>query len=446
MSLTKPQLSFWQIVNMNFGFFGIQYSFGLQQSNMSPIYKYLGADEANLPYLWLAGPMTGLIVQPIIGAMSDRTLSKLGRRTPYFLIGALLCSFSLFFMPFSQTLWMAASLLWILDAANNIAMEPYRAFVSDKLNPKQHSIGFLTQSAFTGLGQTLSYLTPSILVVLGMNKDALNAKNIPYITVTAFIIGAFFSLTSILWTVKTTKENPLTEEEKEHIRKTPGGMGNTFREILDAIREMPLTMKQLALVKLFQWYAMFCYWQYIVLSISTTMFDTTEQSSPGFRDSVLINGQIGGFYNFVAFVAAFAMVPFTNRFGPKVSHSVSLTLAGIGMICIPLIHEQVWLFIPMIGIGIAWASMMGNPYIMLAGSIPKERTGVYMGIFNMFIVIPMMIQIFTLPLYYQTWLSGNPENVIRLAGTLLLLAAIAVLFVTVNRSGEPVDITPVSGH
>ncbi len=448
MSIHKPQLSFWQIVNMNFGFFGIQYSFGLQQSNMSPIYKYLGADEANLPYLWLAGPMTGLIVQPIIGAMSDRTLTKLGRRTPFFLIGALLCSFSLFFMPFSQTLWMAASLLWILDAANNIAMEPYRAFVSDKLNPKQHSIGFLTQSAFTGLGQTLSYLTPSILVVLGMNKDALNSKNIPYITVTAFIIGAFFSISSILWTVKTTKENPLTEDEKEHIRKTPGGVSNTLKEILDAIRDMPLTMKQLALVKLFQWYAMFCYWQYIVLSISTTLFKTTEQSSPGFRESVLINGQIGGFYNFIAFIAAFAMVPFTNRFGPKISHSVSLILAGIGMICIPLIQEKVWLFIPMIGVGIAWASMMGNPYIMLAGSIPRERTGVYMGIFNMFIVIPMMIQIFTLPLFYQAWLHGNPENVIRLAGTLLLLAAVAVLFVKVNRTiGEPVSsITPSGGH
>lgn len=447
MSINKPQLSFWQIVNMNFGFFGIQYSFGLQQSNMSPIYKYLGADEANLPYLWLAGPMTGLIVQPIIGAMSDRTLTKLGRRTPYFLIGALLCSFSLFFMPFSQTLWMAASLLWILDAANNIAMEPYRAFVSDKLNPKQHSIGFLTQSAFTGLGQTLSYLTPSILVVLGMNKDALNSKNIPYITVTAFIIGAFFSISSILWTVKTTKENPLTEDEKEHIRKTPGGLSNTLKEILDAIRDMPLTMKQLALVKLFQWYAMFCYWQYIVLSISTTFFKTTEQSSSGFRESVLINGQIGGFYNFIAFIAAFAMVPFTNRFGPKISHSLSLILAGIGMICIPLIREKVWLFVPMIGVGIAWASMMGNPYIMLAGSIPKERTGVYMGIFNMFIVIPMMIQIFTLPLFYQTWLRGNPENVIRLAGTLLLLAAIAVLFVTVNRrNGEPINTIPAGGH
>lgn len=448
MSLYKPQLSFWQIVNMNFGFFGIQYSFGLQQSNMSPIYKYLGADEASLPYLWLAGPMTGLIVQPIIGAMSDRTLTKLGRRTPYFLIGALFCSFSLFFMPFSQTLWMAAGLLWILDAANNIAMEPYRAFVSDKLNHTQHSIGFLTQSAFTGLGQTLSYLTPSILVVLGMNKDALNSKNIPYITVTAFIIGAFFSLSSILWTVKTTKENPLTDEEKEHIRKTPGGIGNTLKEILDAIREMPLTMKQLALVKLFQWYAMFCYWQYIVLSISTTLFHTTEQSSSGFRESVLINGQIGGFYNFIAFVAAFAMVPFTNRFGPKISHSFSLTLAGIGMISIPLIHEKSLLFIPMVGVGIAWASMMGNPYIMLAGSIPKERTGVYMGIFNMFIVIPMMIQIFTLPLYYETWLNSNPENVIRLAGALLLLAAIAVLFVTVNRKdGEQASaINAVGGH
>lgn len=447
MPLSKPRLSFWQIVNMNFGFFGIQYSFGLQQSNMSPIYKYLGADEANLPYLWLAGPMTGLIVQPIIGAMSDRTISRLGRRTPYFLIGAILCSVSLFFMPFSSALWMAASLLWILDAANNIAMEPYRAFVSDKLDPGQHSIGFLTQSAFTGLGQTLSYLTPSLLVILGMNKDALNSRNIPYITVTAFIIGAFFSLSSILWTVKTTKEDPLSEAEKQKIRKTSGGMSSTFREIRDAIRDMPLTMKQLAVVKLFQWYAMFCYWQYIVLSISTTLFNTTDQGSSGFRDSVLINGQVGGFYNFVAFVAAFAMVPFTNRFGPKVSHSLSLLLAGIAMICIPLIRDRFLLFIPMIGVGIAWASMMGNPYIMLAGSIPRERTGVYMGIFNMFIVIPMMIQIFTLPLFYSSWLGGNPENVIRLAGALLLLGSIAVLFVTVKKTGDLAEVPlPAGSH
>lgn len=445
MANTKPHLSFWQIVNMNFGFFGIQYSFGLQQSNMSPIYKYLGADEASLPYLWLAGPMTGLIVQPIIGAMSDKTTSKLGRRTPYFLIGAVFCSISLFFMPFSSTLWMAAGLLWILDAANNVTMEPYRAFVSDKLDEKQHSTGFLTQSAFTGLGQTLSYLTPSILVFIGMNKDAVNAKNIPYITVAAFIIGAFFSIFSILWTVKTTRENPLSEEEMERIRQAPLGLKNTFKEIWEAIKDMPLTMKQLALVKLFQWYAMFCYWQYIVLSLSTTFFGTTEETSAGFREAGLMNGQIGGFYNFIAFVGAFALMPFTKRFGPKISHSICLTLAGIGMMCIPEISNKPMLFIPMLGIGLAWASMMGNPYIMLAGCIPPERTGVYMGIFNMFIVIPMMIQIFTLPLYYRAWLSGNPENVIRLAGALLLCGAVAVLFVKLSKSDGGRTIAPRGG-
>ncbi len=436
MTFIKPPLPFWQIVNMNVGFFGIQYSFGLQQSNMSPIYKYLGAEEASLPYLWLAGPMTGLIVQPIIGAMSDKTMSKMGRRTPYFLIGAVLCSISLFFMPFSSALWMAASLLWILDAANNITMEPYRAFVSDKLDEKQHNVGFLTQSAFTGLGQTLSYLTPSMLVWFGMNPDALNSKNIPYITITAFIIGAFFSISSILWTVKTTKENPLTADEKDKINKMPQGWQHTFAEIADAFRDMPLTMKQLAFVKLFQWYAMFCYWQYIVLSISTTFFGTTEQSSASFREAGLINGQVGGFYNFIAFIAAFAMMPFTRKFGPKIAHSLSLVLAGIAMLCIPLIDTKALLFIPMIGIGICWASMMGNPYIMLAGCIPPERSGVYMGIFNMFIVIPMMIQIFTLPLYYDTLLGGNPENVIRLAGILLLCAAVAVLFVKLQKTDK----------
>jgi maltose/moltooligosaccharide transporter len=432
----KPRLTFWQIVNMNFGFFGIQYSFGLQQSNMSPIYRYLGAEEASLPLLWLAGPMTGLIVQPIIGAMSDKTTSRLGRRTPYFLIGAVLCSISLFWMPFSSALWMAASLLWILDAANNITMEPYRAFVSDKLNEDQHSIGFLTQSAFTGLGQTLSYLTPTLLVWLGMNKDAVNDRNIPYVTVTAFIIGAFFSISSILWTVRTTKENPLSEAELDKMRRAPRGLGAALQEIGEAFRDMPLTMKQLAVMKLFQWYAMFCYWQYIALSIARTLFQTADATSTGFRDAGLIVGQIGGFYNFVAFLAAFAMVPFTRRFGPKVTHSFSLTVAGIGMMCIPMIHSQPLLFIPMVGIGICWASMMGNPYIMLAGSIPPERTGVYMGIFNMFIVIPMMIQIFTLPLYYERWLGGNPENVIRLAGALLLCAAVAVLFVTVKPAAN----------
>jgi maltose/moltooligosaccharide transporter len=418
---------------MNVGFFGIQYSFGLQQGNMSPIYRYLGADEASLPLLWLAGPMTGLIVQPIVGAMSDRTLSPRGRRTPYFLVGAVLCSVALLLMPFSPALWAAAGLLWILDAGNNVTMEPYRAFVSDRLDASQHSIGFLTQSAFTGLGQTLSYLTPSLLVFLGMNRDRLVAHGIPQITLWAFVIGSIFSITTILWTVRTTPELPLAAEERARIEAMPRGVGATFAEVGEAIRDMPSTMKQLAVMKLFQWYAMFCYWQYITLSVARTLFDTSDAGSAGFREANLVTGQIGGFYNFVAFGAAFAMVPFTRRLGPKVVHAVCLTLAGASMLAIPAIHDRGLLFLPMVGVGLAWASIMGNPYVMLAGSIPPERVGVYMGIFNMFIVIPMMIQIFTLPLFYRPLLGGNPENVIRLAGALLICAAVAVLFVRTAR-------------
>nr|WP_315484614.1 MFS transporter [uncultured Undibacterium sp.] len=436
MSLNKPHLSFWQIVNMNFGFFGIQFSFGLQQSSMSPIYSYLGADEASLPYLWLAGPVTGLIVQPIIGAMSDRTTSRWGRRTPYFLIGAVLCSLGLLAMPFSPTLWMAASLLWILDAANNVTMEPYRAYVSDRLNKRQHSIGFLTQSAFTGLGQTLAYLTPSLLVFAGMNKDAVNSSNIPHIVIAAFLVGAVFSLGSVLWTLKTTPELPMSEAEIALIRSQPKTVKHTMLEIVTAIKEMPATMRQLAWMKLFQWYAMFCYWQYIMLSLAKTIFSSTDPASEGFRDAGLLNGQLGAFYNFIAFLAAFALVPFARNLGPKIVHSVCLCFAGVGMLAIPEINNKQWLFLPMLGVGLAWASIMGNPYILLAGSIPKERTGVYMGIFNMFILIQMIIQIFTLPLIYHRLLGGKPENVIRLAGVLLMCAAISVLFVKIKDTSE----------
>ena len=428
----KPQLSFWQIVNMNVGFFGIQFSFGLQQSNMSPIYQYLGANEASLPLLWLAGPMTGLLVQPIIGAMSDRTVSRWGRRTPYFLIGAILCSLGLLFMPFSPTLWFAAGLLWILDAANNVTMEPYRAYVSDRLNKDQHSLGFLTQSAFTGLAQTMAYLAPSLLVWFGMNKDAVNSNNIPHITVTAFLIGALFSFVTVYWSVKKVPELPLTEDEKREMLARPSGIAATLNDIVVAFKEMPTTMRQLWWMKLFQWYGMMCYWIYIVPSLARTMFDTADPNSVGFRDAGLLNGQIGGFYNFVAFIAAFAMVPFTRRFGAKSVHALCLVLAGIGMWCIPAIHDKWLLFIPMIGVGLAWGSIMGNPYVLLAGSIPPERAGVYMGIFNMFIVIPMLIQMVTLPLYYKSLLGGQPDNVIRLAGTLLAIAAVCVLFVRTN--------------
>ena len=427
--MNKPHLSFWQIVNMNVGFFGIQFSFGLQQANMSPIYAYLGAEGKNLPYLWLAGPMTGLLVQPLIGAMSDRTTSRYGRRTPYFLIGAILCSLGLLVMPFSPVLWFAAGLLWILDAANNVTMEPYRAYVSDRLNTDQHSLGFLTQSAFTGLAQTLAYLAPSILVWLGMNKDAVGDNHIPQVTLSAFIIGAVLSFTTVWWSIKKVPELPLSEAERTRLRALPRGVGATLKEIGSAIKDMPPTMRQLAWMKLFQWYGMMCYWIYIVPALAKTVFNTADASSTGFRDASLLNGQIGGFYNFIAFIAAFAMLPFVRRLGPKVVHSFCLLAAAAGMWAIPSITDKAWLFVPMLGVGLAWASIMGNPYVLLAGSIPPERAGVYMGIFNMFIVIPMLIQMVTVPLFYDSWLGGQPDNVIRLAGTLLACAAVAVLFV-----------------
>ncbi len=445
---TRVNLTFGQIVNMNIGFFGIQYSFGLQQGNMSPIYRYLGADEASLPLLYLAGPITGLIVQPIIGAMSDRTLSPRGRRTPYFLIGAILCSLSLFAMPFSRTLWMAAGILWILDAANNITMEPYRAFVTDRLNQAQTSLGFLTQSAFTGLGQTLSYITPSLLVFAGMNRDAVNDRGIPNITMLAFIMGAAFSILSILWSVRTTPELPLSAEERARIQAMPTGMGQTLKEIGEAFRDMPKTMRQMAVFKFFQWYAMFCYWIYIAPALALTLFDTKDPNTPGFREAGLVTGQVGAFYNFIAFIAAFAMIPVTRRIGAKWMHTIALVAAAAAMLVIPSIQSRAMLFIPMLGIGLAWGSMMGNPYVMLSDSIPKDRVGVYMGVFNMFIVIPMLIQNVTMPLFYDSLLDGNPANVIRLAGALLGCAAVACAFVTMapRQSSAEVRVPVGAAH
>ena len=376
---------------------------------------------------WLAGPVTGLIVQPIVGALSDRTGSKHGRRTPYFLIGAILCSLGLLVMPFSPALWFAAGLLWILDAANNITMEPYRAYVSDRLNPDQHAQGFLTQSAFTGLAQTLAYLAPSILVWLGMNKDAVGDNQIPQVTVAAFMIGALLSFTTVYWSVKKVPELPMSDAERAALNAKSRSVGAILGEIWDAAKTMPPTMRRLWWMALFQWYGMMCYWIYIVPALARTIFDTSDPTSSGFRDAGLLNGQIGGFYNFVAFLAAFAMVPFTRRFGARVMHALCLGLAAAGLWMLPGIQDKWLLFVPMLGLGLAWASIMGNPYVLLAGSIPPERAGVYMGIFNMFIVIPMIIQMLTLPLIYEPLLGGQPENVIRLAGVLLALAALAVL-------------------
>ena len=433
---TKPHLSLWRIIEMNLGFLGLQFSFGLQQGNMAPIYSYLGAEEASLPILQLAGPVTGLIVQPIIGAMSDRTNSRWGRRTPYFIIGAILCTLGLFFMPLSSSILMAASLLWILDAGNNITMEPYRAYVSDRLNEDQHNVGFLTQSAFTGLAQCLALGTPALLVgVFGMNKDAIGGNNIPDTVYVVFTIGAVLSLSTILWSVIRVPELPLTEQQKAEINAQPKTASATLKEIWDAIRDMPMPMRKLGVMMLFQWYAMGIYWTYVTYSIARSVYNTTEPVSDGFRSAVLTNGTMGAFYNAVAFVAALAMMPLIRKIGPRHVHAIALVAGGLGMLAIPQMTEVSWLFPAAIGVGICWGSIMGTPYVMLAKCIPPHRTGVYMGIFNMMIVIPMLLNAATFPFYYEPLLGGDARNALMLAGVLLVCAALAVLRVRDNELG-----------
>ena len=429
---TKPRLSLPRIIEMNIGFFGLQFSFGLQQANMGPIYGFLGAEEATMPLLWLAGPMTGLIVQPIIGAMSDRTSSRLGRRTPYFLIGAIICSISLFLMPYSSALWMAASLLWILDAGNNITMEPYRAYVADRLVPEQRSIGFLTQSAFTGLAQTLSYLAPTLLTSF-VARDVLDDNGIPVVVRIAFIIGAILSISTIVWSVWRVPELPLSEEEQAELEAKPLTPGATLAEIGSAIRDMPRAMRQLSLAMLCQWYAMFAYWQYITFAVGRSLYDTSDPSSAAFRDATLTTQQAGALYNFIAFLAALALIPVVRKFGARSVHAFCLTASGIAMLLIPGVDTPAMLFALMLGIGIGWAGMMGNTYVMLADAIPPERNGIYMGIFNMFIVIPMLIQTLTMPLFYEPLLGGDPRNVLLLGGALMIFGAVATMFVDAGR-------------
>ena len=433
---SPPRLSLGQILQMNVGFLGLQFSFGLQQSSMGPIYSYLGADEASLPLLSLAGPVTGLLVQPIVGAMSDRTTSRWGRRTPYFLIGAILCSLSLLAMPFSSTLWMAASLLWILDAANNITMEPYRAYVGDRLPKDQHPAGYIIQSAFTGLAQTLAYLSPALLVWLGMSKEAVGGNHIPQFIFWSFMFGAIISVTTIVWSIWRVPELPLPQEQLARIQAQKHGMGATLREIWDAIKEMPVPMRQMAWMKLFQWMAMGWYWQYVTYAIARALFGTSNAGSEGFRDAVLINGQVGAFFNVVSFVTALFMVRYTQRFGAAKVHAFCLVMSGLGMLLMPHMTSEYWLLLPAVGVGLGWASIMGNPYVMLARSVPPERTGVYMGIFNMFIVIPLMLGGFIVSQLYNGVFAGDPRHVLMTAGVFMLVAALATLRVKVP-DGDP---------
>jgi maltose/moltooligosaccharide transporter len=427
MSLRKPSLSFSQIVNMNVGFFGIQYSFGLQQSAVNPIYDFLGASPDEIPLLNLAGPVTGLLIQPFIGALSDSTWHpKWGRRKPFFLIGALLCSICLLLYPFSSSLWMAASLLWILDAGNNTAMEPYRAFVADKLNDEQQPTGFQMQSFFTGFGQTLANLSLFIFPMIFIGKTG----SLPTWVYASFFLGAVCSIGSIWWSMHTTSEIEPTEEELKEIRARKTSVLESIFEIFHAIGEMPKVMWQLALVYLFQWYALFCYWQNSSKSIALSVWNATPKDNPDlYEQAVSWTGLVNGWYNIVTFLSALALARYANKYGAKTVHMVCLILAAAGFLAFPHIENKNLLFFAISGFGIGWASMMGIPYLLVVGDIPKERYGVYMGIINMMIVIPMILQNLSFGYILKHFLDNDPRNAITFAGALLAIAALATAFI-----------------
>ncbi len=495
----KPTLSFTNIINMNVGFFGIQYSFGLQQSAVNPIYDMLGASPHEIPILNLAGPVTGLLIQPIIGVMSDKTWTpKWGRRKPYFFAGAIICSLCLLVYPFSSTLWMAAGLLWILDVGNNTAMEPYRAFIADTLNKDQQPTGFQAQSFFTGFGQTLANVSLFIFPLLFIGKTG----SLPNWVYASFFLGAVCSIGSIWWSMKTTKEIFPTDDELNEIIKYNEGKpnkiiqflgyilavsliplalylilnrfsGQNFAnlmilpiffiwifllsnlleknknigwvnalyllvspliEIIDSIKTMPRVMWQLSLVYLFQWYALFCYWQNSSKSVALSVWGATPKDNPElYEEAVSWTGLVNGWYNIVTFLTAFGLVYFAKKYGSKYVHFICLLIAGAGFIVFPFIANKYLLFVAISGFGIGWASMMGIPYLMVVNNIPKERYGVYMGIINMMIVIPMIIQTLTFGFVLEHFLGDDPRNAITFAGVLLLIAALATLYIKTDR-------------
>ncbi|MEY3481175.1 MAG: hypothetical protein RIQ71_1950 [Verrucomicrobiota bacterium] len=418
----KPRLSFWQIWNMSFGFFGIQFGWGLQMGNMSAIYERLGANESQLPLLWLAAPVTGLIVQPIIGCMSDRTWNHLGRRKPYFLVGAILASLALLAMPHSGVLWMAAGLLWILDASVNVSMEPFRAFVADLLPEEQRTVGFAMQSVFIGAGAVIASLLPGWLGKWGVSTAPTAEQAIPQVVVWAFTIGAVVFLLSVLWTIVTTKEYP-PEDMEELRRKKQEGWG----EIWVAFKEMPVRMKQLAAVQFFTWMALFAMWIFFSVAVARNILGATDTTSDLYQQGIDLANQCFAVYNFTAFIAAMVFLWLGRKMSAKSIHIISLAFGGLGLASVGVIKDPFLLKIAFVGVGIAWASILSMPYAMLSSSLPADRMGVYMGIFNFFIVIPQILVAILLSRAMEYFPQVNRLSAVVFGGFAMLLAALLTL-------------------
>jgi maltose/moltooligosaccharide transporter len=424
--MNKPRRSFWQIWNMSFGFLGIQFGWGLQMANMSAIYEYLGASADKIPILWLAAPLTGLLVQPIIGQASDRTWGPLGRRRPYFLVGAILSSIALIFMPRSGTLWMAAGLLWILDASINISMEPFRAFVADILPEDQRTSGFAMQSMFIGLGAVVASALPWVLTNwFHVKAETAGLHAIPVTVRWSFYVGAAAFFGAVLWTIISTKEYPPDDLEAfRKMKHESRGLLANAREIFRAIREMPLTMKQLAPVHLLTWLGLFCMWLYFGVAIAHSVFNGHVVGGAEYNAGVEWGGVCFGAYSLVCFAFSFCIPSIAAKIGRKNTHSLCLSLGGLGLFSVPLIHDKNLLLLSMVGVGIAWASTISMPYSILSGALTQSSTGVYMGIFNFFVVIPEIVASLFFGPIMSRLLNNNRMAAVMAGGVFLLLAAV----------------------
>jgi maltose/moltooligosaccharide transporter len=438
MTQEKKRLSFWQIWNMSFGFLGIQFGFALQGGFMSRIFQTLGAEKDAIPFLWIAAPLTGLLVQPIVGYLSDRTWHpRFGRRKPFFFFGAVLSTVALFFAPYSSALWMAAGSLWILDASINISMEPFRALVADKLPESQRSYGFMVQTLIIGVGTWIASNLPWLMTQLGVPNTA--AKGVvPDSVKFAFAIGAVVLFASILYTILTTDEYPPEDKEafeREKLQKR--GFFSGALEVFGLIVHMPKVMFQLGLVQFFSWFAFFTMWSFATPAITEHIFKATDTSSAAYNNAADQVGNYMGTYGLVSmfFALLLSFVTAKVKINRKLLHLISLVAGGMGFILIYFISEPWMLHLCFALVGIAWASILSMPYAMLSGSVEPKKMGVYMGIFNMFIVIPQIVAaVGGANFLYKTIFGEEVIHTMLLAGALLIVAGLCNLFITDRRA------------
>ncbi len=427
---TKPMLPLSEIINMSVGFFGIQFGWDLQRANMGRIYENLGANPDQVPLLFLAAPLTGLLIQPIIGYMSDRTWHpKFGRRRPYFFTGALLSSIALIFMPYSSALWMAAGLLWVLDVFGNVSMEPFRAFVTDKLPDSQVNKGFIMQSLMIGLGGSVASSLPWVFKNIFHFSNTAAQGGITENVRWSFYTGAFFFLGAVLYTVLTTKEYPPADVGfKEKVKESNKGFGGGAREVFSALGNMPKRMQIVSLVQFFTWPGLFLMWFYYTTAVATNIYGGIDNSDPLYAKGADFAGLTLAFYNVVTFAFAFLLPAVANKLGRKTTHAICLLFGALGLISVGWVNDPKMLYLSMVGVGIAWTSILSMPYAMISGSLPRDKVGVYMGIFNFFIVLPEIIASFGFGSIMKNVLHNDRVLAVQIGGAMFIIAAIICYF------------------